>query len=288
MKGIVLAGGSGTRLHPITLATSKQLLPVFDKPMVYYPISVLMLAGIRDILIISTPHDIDAYKNLLRDGSQFGINFTYKVQQNPNGLVEAFLLGEKFINGENISLILGDNIFYGQNFTSKLVKAVQNTNRATVFGYKVKDPDRFGIVDFDESGKVISIEEKPKKPKSSYAVTGLYFYNKDVVEYSKNIKPSYRGELEISDLNKIYLEKGLLDVEILGRGFSWLDSGTHDSLLESSEFVKTIQNSQGIQVACLEEIAFNLGWIDENELEHAGNRMNKNNYGKYILSLLDV
>lgn len=288
MKGIVLAGGSGTRLHPLTIATSKQLLPIYDKPMVYYPISVLMLAGIREILIISTPHDINSYKKLLGDGKNFGVKFSYKVQENPNGLVEAFILGESFINGESVCLVLGDNIFYGQNFSSNLKNAVSNEDRATVFGYKVKDPERFGVVDFDSNGKALSIEEKPMNPKSDYAVTGLYFYNKDVVEYSKKVKPSSRGELEISDLNKIYLEKGLLDVEVLGRGFSWLDSGTHESLLESSEYVKTIQNNQGIQIACLEEIAYNLGWIDKDSLITAGKRMSKNNYGRYILSLIEV
>ena len=288
MKGIVLAGGSGTRLHPLTIATSKQLLPIYDKPMVYYPISVLMLAGIREILIISTPHDINSYKKLLGDGKNFGVKFSYKVQENPNGLVEAFILGESFIDGESVCLVLGDNIFYGQNFSSNLKNAVSNEDRATVFGYKVKDPKRFGVVDFDSNGKALSIEEKPMNPKSDYAVTGLYFYNKDVVEYSKKVKPSSRGELEISDLNKIYLEKGLLDVEVLGRGFSWLDSGTHESLLESSEYVKTIQNNQGIQIACLEEIAYNLGWIGKDSLIAAGKRMSKNNYGRYILSLIEA
>lgn len=282
MKGIVLAGGSGTRLHPITLGVSKQLLPVYDKPMIYYPISVLMLANIRDILIITTPQDLSSYQRLLGDGYDFGINLSYEVQDNPNGLAEAFILGEDFIGDDNVALILGDNIFYGQGFSLALQTAKARRSGATVFGYAVKDPGRYGVVEFDADMRAISIEEKPLKPKSNMAVTGLYFYDNSVVEIAKSIKPSDRGELEITAINDIYLKQGNLNVEVLGRGFAWLDTGTHESLLEASHFVQTIELRQGYKIACLEEIAFSKGWLSLKEVAKAAEAMAKSNYGKYL------
>jgi glucose-1-phosphate thymidylyltransferase len=286
-KGIVLAGGSGTRLYPLTKAVSKQLMPVYDKPMIYYPISILMLAGIKEILIISTPLDIDNYKSLLGNGEDFGISIDYKIQPSPDGLAQAFILGENFIKDSNVALILGDNIFYGQHFSDKLKIAVERNNGATIFGYHVKDPQRFGVVEFDSTGKVISIEEKPNSPVSNYAVTGLYFYDNNVVEVAKSIQPSQRGELEITDINKIYQSQNNLSVELLGRGFAWLDTGTHDSLLEASQFVQTIEHRQGLKIACLEEIAFIQGWISKETLLKKANALKATSYGKYLLKVAD-
>ena len=287
-KGIVLAGGSGTRLHPITIGVSKQLLPVYDKPMIYYPISVLMLAGIKEILIISTPDSIEGYKRLMGNGSDFGLQIEYAVQPSPDGLAQAFIIGENFIGDNNVSLILGDNIFYGQHFSDNLKSAMSNTVGATIFGYHVRDPERFGVVEFDNLGKVQSIEEKPKNPKSNFAVTGLYFYDNYVIDIAKSIKPSKRGELEITDINKAYQSSGNLNIEILGRGFAWLDTGTHDSLMEAGQFIQTIENYQGLKVACLEEIAFNNGWIDKDKLEEKAKLLIKTSYGKYLSSLIEI
>ena len=287
MKGIVLAGGSGTRLHPITRGVSKQLLPVYDKPMIYYPISVLMLADIRDILIITTPQDLSSYQRLLGDGCDFGINLSYVVQDNPNGLAEAFILGEDFIGDDNVALILGDNIFYGQGFSPALQAARARKSGATVFGYAVKDPGRFGVVEFDADMRAISIEEKPLKPKSNMAVTGLYFYDNSVIEIAKTIRPSDRGELEITSINDIYLKKGKLNVEVLGRGFAWLDTGTHESLLEASHFVQTIEMRQGYKIACLEEIAFTKGWLGKADIIKAAELLEKTGYGAYLLDLVE-
>lgn len=287
MKGIILAGGSGTRLYPLTQVTSKQLLPIYDKPMIYYPLSILMNAGIKEILIISTPDDTPRFQELLGDGHQFGIELQYKVQPSPDGLAQAFLLGEEFINGDSCAMILGDNIFHGHGLTKRLKQAASKTSGATVFGYYVDDPERFGVVEFDENGKAISIEEKPEHPKSNYAVTGLYFYDNKVVEYAKQIKPSDRGELEITDLNKIYLEKGDLEVTLLGQGFTWLDTGTHESLVDATNFVKTIETHSHRKIACLEEIAYLNGWISKEELEKACELYKKNQYGKYLKDVLE-
>ena len=286
MKGIILAGGSGTRLYPITRGVSKQLLPVYDKPMIYYPLSVLMLAGIRDILVITTPEDNASFKRLLGDGSDFGISISYAVQPSPDGLAQAFIISEEFIGNDNVCLVLGDNIFYGQSFTQTLKQAAAKTHGATVFGYQVKDPERFGVVEFDENFNALSIEEKPQQPKSNWAVTGLYFYDQRVVEFAKQIKPSARGELEISDLNQMYLEDGSLSVQLLGRGFAWLDTGTHESLHEAASFVQTVQNIQDLQIACLEEIAWRNGWLSDEKLEELARPMAKNQYGQYLLRLL--
>jgi glucose-1-phosphate thymidylyltransferase len=289
MKGIILAGGSGTRLYPITIGVSKQLLPVYDKPMVYYPLSVLMLAGIREVLIITTPEDQSSFQRLLGDGSKFGIELIYVVQPSPDGLAQAFILGEEFIGDDDVCLVLGDNVFYGQGFTPKLKHAVENAKNshgATVFGYQVKDPERFGVVEFDQDMKAVSIEEKPTKPKSNYAVTGLYFYDNSVVKLAKQVQPSERGELEITCLNEIYLKQNKLNVEMLGRGFAWLDTGTHESLLEAAQFVETIEKRQGYKIACLEEIAFNQGWLSKDDIVQLAKPLQKNSYGQYLLDLI--
>ncbi|WP_199482598.1 glucose-1-phosphate thymidylyltransferase RfbA [Vibrio owensii] len=288
MKGIILAGGSGSRLYPITQGVSKQLLPIYNKPMIYYPISTLMLAGIQDILIITTPEDNAAFQRLLGDGSRFGVNLSYEIQPSPDGLAQAFLIGERFLDGDDCCLILGDNIFFGQYFTKLLRNIVETNKGATVFGYRVKDPERFGVVEFDENKRVLSIEEKPNNPKSNYAVTGLYFYDSSVVEMAKKVEPSDRGELEITTLNQMYLEQGKLNTEILGRGFAWLDTGTFDSLHEASSFVKTVENVQGQEIACLEEIAWRNGWLSKEAVILAGKSMEKNRYGQYLLSLMNA
>lgn len=290
MKGIILAGGSGTRLYPITMGVSKQLLPIYDKPMIYYPLSVLMLAGIREILIITTPEDKDSFKRLLGNGSQFGIKLKYAVQANPDGLAQAFLIGEEFIGNDSVCLVLGDNIFWGQGFRIKLCQAFANAENgkgATVFGYQVKDPERFGVVEFDENLRAISIEEKPTKPRSNFAVTGLYFYDNNVVKLAKEVQPSERGELEITCLNEMYLKRNQLNVELLGRGYAWLDTGTHESLLEAAQFVETIEKRQGYKVACLEEIAFNQGWLKKEQLKCQAEHMRKNSYGEYLMNILE-
>ena len=286
-RGIILAGGSGTRLHPLTLAASKQLMPIYDKPMIYYPLSVLMLSGIREILIITTPEDQASFRHLLGDGSQFGIELSYAIQPSPDGLAQAFIIGEEFIGDDDVALVLGDNIFFGQHFSEKLLVASSRESGATVFGYHVNDPERFGVVAFDEQGKAISIEEKPANPQSNYAVTGLYFYDNDVIEIAKNIKPSERGELEITDVNLAYLERGDLHTSLLGRGFAWLDTGTHDSLLEAGQFVQTVEHRQGFKIACLEEIAYHHEWISKEQLVETGNALKKTGYGQYLLKIAD-
>ncbi|MGC3874658.1 glucose-1-phosphate thymidylyltransferase RfbA [Halomonas sp. GXIMD04776] len=286
MKGIVLAGGSGTRLYPITLGISKQLLPIYDKPMIYYPLSVLMLAGIRDILIITTPEDNDSFLRLLGDGHQFGIELSYAIQPQPDGLAQAFIIAEEFIGDDRVCLVLGDNVFYGQGFTPKLLEVAERPHGATIFGYQVKDPERFGVVEFDTDLRVLSIEEKPLRPRSHFAVTGLYFYDNDVVAIAKQIAPSHRGELEITSINQVYLERGDLNVELLGRGFAWLDTGTHESLLDAGMFVQTIEQRQGLKVACLEEIAFLRGWLTRDDLKRLAAKHKKNGYGQYLESLI--
>ena len=289
MKGIILAGGSGTRLYPITLGVCKQLLPIYDKPMIYYPLSVLMLAGIREILVISTPQDLPRFINIFKDGSHLGLSFSYEEQAHPGGIAEAFIIGEKFVKKDDVCLVLGDNIFYGHGLTELLKKAVKDVRKkggATVFGYYVKDPERYGVVEFDNRGNVLSIEEKPKVPKSRYAVTGLYLYDNKVIEIAKKMKPSRRGELEITDVNKQYMKQGKLRVELMGRGYAWLDTGTHESLLEAGDFIETIEKRQGLKVACIEEIAFTLGYIDRNQVSELAKSLNKNEYGKYLVRLL--
>lgn len=285
MKGIILAGGSGTRLYPLTKAVSKQLMPIYDKPMIYYPLSTLLLAGIKDILIISTPTDTPRFEQLFGDGVELGLNIEYKVQENPDGLAQAFIIGEEFIGDDSVCLILGDNIYYGSGLSKMLQRVASKDEGATVFGYHVQDPERFGVVSFDGDMKAVSIEEKPEKPKSNYAVTGLYFYSNDVVDIAKNIKPSHRGELEITDVNKVYLERGQLDVEIMGRGFAWLDTGTHESLLEASTFIETIEKRQNLKVACLEEISYRMGYINREQLISLAQPLKKNNYGQYLMRL---
>lgn len=285
MKGIILAGGSGTRLYPLTMVTSKQLLPIYDKPMIYYPMSTLMLAGIKEILIISTPEDLPRFESLLGDGSQFGINLSYIVQPSPDGLAQAFILGEEFIGDDSVAMVLGDNVYYGSGMRSILQKAANKTSGATVFGYHVTDPERFGVVEFNDDGKVISVEEKPSQPKSNYAITGLYFYDNSVVKIAKNVKPSKRGELEITSINEAYLNAGKLSVELLGRGFTWLDTGTHQSLVDATNFVKTVEDHQGVKIAALEEIAFLNGWINKQQLEEAGQSLSKTGYGQYLLEV---
>jgi len=285
MKGIILAGGAGTRLYPLTKSISKQIIPIYDKPMIYYPLSVLMLAGIKEILVISTPEEIHLYENLLGDGSKLGIKLSYEVQPSPDGLAQAFIIGEEFIGDDNVCMILGDNIYYGYNFSNILYNAAQLNDGAIVFGYYVNDPERYGVVDFDEKGTVLSLEEKPEQPKSNYAVTGLYFYSNDVIEKAKSLKPSARGELEITDLNRLYLNEERLNVELLGRGMAWLDTGTHDSLLQASNFISTIEKRQGLKIACIEEIAFNMGYITREQLLALGEELHKNQYGQYLIKL---